>query len=120
MLHACLNCDSKNKLEKLINNYLDLFINTSLNHMSIRSHLVWTPKNKLISNNEQLFNSTKLSPTTGKYSTKSQINPETTDQKKNSKVLTIIILLDSGASESIVHKDVLYERHRILKDKKNK
>ena len=36
------------------------------------------------------------------------------------KVLAIKILLDSGASASTVCKDVLYERHRILKDKKNK
>ena len=39
---------------------------------------------------------------------------------ENSKVCTIKILLDSGASVSIVCKDVLYKRHRILKDKKNK
>ena len=30
------------------------------------------------------------------------------------------ILLDSGASASIICKDVLYERHKILKAKKNK
>ena len=30
------------------------------------------------------------------------------------------VLLDSGASASIVHKDILYERHRNHKDKKNK
>ena len=38
----------------------------------------------------------------------------------NFKEHTIKILLDSSASASIVGKDVLYERHRILKDKKNK
>ena len=42
------------------------------------------------------------------------------DENKNSKVRTIKILLDSGASASIVCKDVLYERHRIHKDTKNK
>ena len=36
---------------------------------------------------------------------------------KNSKVHTIKILLDSGASASIVHKDLLHIQHR--KDKKN-
>ena len=56
----------------------------------------------------------------GKNSTNSQINPGTTDENKNSKVRTIKILLDSGACASIVCKDVLYERHKILKDKKNK
>ena len=40
---------------------------------------------------------------------------------KNSKVCSIKILLDSGASAiaSIIHKDELNERHRIQKDKKN-
>ena len=42
------------------------------------------------------------------------------DENRDSNVRTIKILLDSGASASIVRKDVLYERHRILKDKKNK
>ena len=42
------------------------------------------------------------------------------DKNKNSKVRTIKILLDSGASASIVRKDVLHVRHKILKDKKNK
>ena len=41
------------------------------------------------------------------------------DDNKNSKVHIIKILLDSGTNASIVPKDVLYERHRILKDKKN-
>ena len=41
---------------------MDLFINTSLNHMSTRSCLVSDPNNKLISNNEQLFNATDLLP----------------------------------------------------------
>ena len=40
--------------------------------------------------------------------------------RKISKVRTIKILLDSGASASIILKDVLYERHKILKEKKNK
>ena len=42
------------------------------------------------------------------------------DENKNSKVCTVKILLDSGASASIVRNDVLYERHKILKDKTNK
>ena len=50
---TCLNCDSKNKIEKTIRNYFDLFINTSLNHMSMRSCLVSQSNNKLNSNNEQ-------------------------------------------------------------------
>ena len=126
---TCLNPNS-GKIGKPIINYLDLIINTSLNHMSIRSRLVSQSKNKLISNNEQLFNSTDLSPITfgvilspnprGKKSTNSQINLVTSDENKNSKVRTIIILLDSGASTSIVRKDVLHVRHKILKDKKNK
>ena len=41
---SCINSDSKNKIGKLIKNYLDLFIYTSLNHLSIRSHLVSQPK----------------------------------------------------------------------------
>ena len=36
---TCLN-DNSDKIAKPIKNYLDLFINTSLNHMSIRSRLV--------------------------------------------------------------------------------
>ena len=55
---------SKNKIGKPIKNYLDLFLNSSLNHMSIRSRLVSQPKNKLISNGEQLFNATNLLPIT--------------------------------------------------------
>ena len=42
------------------------------------------------------------------------------DENENSKVNTIKKLLDSGAGASIVRKDVLYKRHKILKDKKNK
>ena len=34
---TCLNCYSANKIAKPIKNYLDLSIDTSLNHMSIRS-----------------------------------------------------------------------------------
>ena len=37
---------------------------------------------------------------------------------KNSNVRTIRILLHSSIIASIVRKDVLYERHRILKHKK--
>ena len=125
---TCLNHDSENKIANTIEIYLDLFINTSLNHMYIRSCLVDQPKNKLNSNNEQLFNATNLSPITfgiilspnprGKNTTNSQINPTTTDENKNSKVRTIIILLDSGASASIVRKEVLYECQKFLKIKK--
>ena len=41
---------------------MDLFINTSLNHMSIRFRLVSQPNNKLNSKSEQLFNTTDLLP----------------------------------------------------------
>ena len=63
--------------------------------MYIRSHLARQPKNKLISNNEQLFNATDLSPITfgvilppnprGRNSTNSQIYPKTSDETKYSK-----------------------------------
>ena len=96
--------------------------------MSIISRLVSQSKNKLISKNEQLFNATDLSPFTFgvilppklhvKISTNSQINPTTLDENKNSKVHSIKILLDSGASASIIRKDVMCKRHKILKDKK--
>ena len=42
---TCLN--NSDKIAKPIKNYLDLFINTSLNHMSIRSRLVSQPKKNL-------------------------------------------------------------------------
>ena len=97
--------------------------------MSIRSRLVSQPNKKLNSNSEQLFNFTYLSPITfgvnlppqlsGKVSTNSKINPTTSDENKNSKVHTIKILLYSSASALIIRKDVLYECHKILKDKKN-
>ena len=113
---TCLHNNSENKIEKPIENYLDLFIYNSLNHMSIRSCLVSQPNNKFNSNSEQLFNATALTPIIfgvilppnlrDKISTNSQNNPETLDEKKNSKVYTIKILLDNGASASIVHKDV--------------
>ena len=50
----------------------------------------------------------------------SQIDLGTSDKNTNSKVLSIKILLDSGASASIGSKDVFYAHHKILKDKKNK
>ena len=66
--------------------------------MSIRSCFVSQPNNKLISNSEQLFNATNLSPISfgailppnlrRKISTNSQINPGTLDENKNSKVCT--------------------------------
>ena len=92
--------------------------------------LVSQPKNKLISNNEQLFITTDLLPIMfsiilppnpcDKKSTNSQINLGTSDENKNSKVCTIEIFLDSCASASIVWKDVLHICHKILKGKKNK
>ena len=98
--------------------------------MSIRSCLVSQPKNKLISNSEQLFNAKDSLPITlsvilppnlrGKISTNSQNNLGTLDENNNSKVCTIKILSDSSASASIVCKDILYKYHKILKDKKNK
>ena len=59
----CLNRDSENKIRP-IKNYLDLFINTGLNNMPIRSRLVSQPRNKLIWNCEQLLNATDLLPIT--------------------------------------------------------
>ena len=98
--------------------------------MSVTSRLVRQPKIKLTANTEQLFNDTESSPITfgvilppklcGKISTNSQNNPITLDENKNSKVHTTKILLDSGASASVVPKGVLYKRYEIFKDKKNK
>ena len=56
----------------------------------------------------------------GKIPTNSQINPVNSDENKIFKVRTIKILLDCGASASIVCKDVLHDHHQILKDKNNK
>ena len=42
---TCLN-DNSDKIGKPIKNYLDLYINTNLNHMSIRSRLVSQPNKK--------------------------------------------------------------------------
>ena len=50
----------------------------------------------------------------GNYSTNSPINPKTLDTNKNFKVHAIKISLDSGDSASIVRKDILYKRHKIL------
>ena len=47
---AYLNRSIKNELEKPLINYFNLFINNSLNHMSIESCLLNQPKHKLISN----------------------------------------------------------------------
>ena len=45
---TCLNNDnSENKIGKLIKKFSDLFINTSLNHVSIRSRLVSQPNKKI-------------------------------------------------------------------------
>ena len=96
--------------------------------MCIRPHLVCQPTNKFISNNEQLLNATDLLPITfgiisspnprGKKSANSQINPATTDENKNSKVCTLKLLLDSGASSSVVRRDVIHKCHRTLKEEK--
>ena len=112
---TCLNNNS-DKLAKSIKNYLDPIINTSLNHMSIRSRLVSQPNNKLKLNIEQSFNAIDLSPIIfgvilppnlrGKISTNSQIHQGTLDKNENSKVRTIKILLDSAASASIVRTEV--------------
>ena len=61
---TCLNHYSGNKIGKPIQNYFDFFINTSLNHMSIRSRFVSQPSKKLKLNNEQSINSTDLSAIT--------------------------------------------------------
>ena len=126
---TCLNNNSENKIAKPIKNYLALFINTSLNHMSIRSCLVSQPYKKLNSNSEKSINATDLLPITFgvilppkllcKISTNSQIIPIASDENKNSKICAIKILLDSGAIASILWKDTLYKHHKILKDKKN-
>ena len=78
----------------------------------------------------QIFNATDISSITfsvilppkllGKNSTNSQNKSGTSYEIRNVKVCAIKILLDSGASASIVRKNVVYERHKILKDKKNK
>ena len=49
-----------------------------------------------------------------------QFQMKLVNKNKNSKVLTIKTLLDSGANASIVRKDIIHKRHKILKDKKNK
>ena len=86
-----------------------------------RSRLVSQSNKDLNSNNEQLPNASDLSlimfsvilspNPRGKYSINSQISLGPLDENNNFKVCTIKILLDSGASSSIVHKDVLYKSH---------
>ena len=95
--------------------------------MSIRSRLVSQSNDKLISNSEQLFNATDLSPIIfgvilppklrGKISTNSKIIPVNSDENKNSKVHTFKILLDSGASASIVQKTYCTNVTKFLKIK---
>ena len=109
----------KIKIAKPNKNYLDHFINTRLNHMSIRSYLVSQSKNKSISNSKQIFDAMHLLPIVfgvilhtnprGKIQINSQINPATLDENKIVKRHTIKILLDSVASASTARKDVLYE-----------
>ena len=99
---TCLNCD--------------ICINTSLNQMSIWYRLVSQPEYTIISNSDQLFNAMDLSAITfglilppnprDKNSTNSRINLGTSDKDTNFRVHAIKILLNSGASASIVHKDV--------------
>ena len=125
---SCLHDNIENKIEKTIINYKDLFINTSLNHMPIRCRLVSQLENKLILNNEQLSSVTDLWPISfsvilspnprGKILINSRIDLGTTDENKNSKVRTIEILSNSVTRASIVCKDILYEHHKILKQKK--
>ena len=50
---TCLNCNRENKIRKPIKDYLDLFINTSLNHMSLRSHLV-SQLNEILKQNSKI------------------------------------------------------------------
>ena len=92
LLFTCLKNINENKTAKPIDNYLDLFIKTSLNQMFIRSRLVNQPKNELI-----------LPPNPrGKNSTNTQIHPWTLAANKISKVRTIKILLNSGASKEFL------------------
>ena len=122
---SCLNNHS-DKIGKPIKNYLNLFIDASLNHMSIRSHLMSQSNNNLISNNEQLFNSIDSLPITfgitlspnprGKISTNSQINPGTMDENENSKVRTIKTLLVRQSIIQMSYKN----HHKILKQKNYK
>ena len=86
--------DISDKIAKPIKNYSDLFINTSLNHISIRSRLVSQPNKKLKLNSEQFYNSTDLLPIIfgvilppklrGNISTNSQIHPVNSDENKSS------------------------------------
>ena len=104
---TCLNNNSE-KLEKKLKITWIFFVNTRLNHMPIRSHLVSKSKSKLISNSKQLLNVTNpifitfeviLPPNLhGQISTNSQVDLRTTDENKNSKVPTDKILTDSGTS----------------------
>ena len=85
-------------------------------------------KNNLIPNNEQLFYATNLLPITfgiilssNQRNTKiknSQNSPGTMDINKFQKVHTIKILLDSGDSASIVHKDVPHNIVRFINVKR--
>ena len=92
---TCLNSNS-DKIQKPIKDYLDLFINTSSNHISIRYCLVSQPNKKFNSNNKQLFNATNWSPITFGVILPSKLRGK----------ISIKILLDIGASASIVRKDI--------------
>ena len=94
--------------------------------MSIRFHLVSQSNNKLISNNEQLFNVMNLPPVIchiiylQMYVVRTQQILKLIQElqmRKKSKVCTVKILLDSGASASNELNEILHERYKILKDK---
>ena len=103
---------------------MDLFINTSLNHTSIRSHLISQPNNKPNSNSEQLFNATNLSPVIfcailppklrRKISINTQINAVTSNEKKIPKYL----LSKYYKIAVLVHQ--LYVKIKLLKIKRKK
>ena len=123
-------------VSQLNNNCKQLFNTMNLSPISFGVILPPNQRGKISTNlqnnprfsdeNEKLFNATDLSPITFgvilppnpwvKISTNSQNNPRFSDENENSKVLTIKILLDSGASVYNVRKDVLYKRLKILKN----
>ena len=67
-------------MRKPIENYLDFFMNTNLNYISIGSRLVSQPKNKsiLINGHKYLFTKCNFNPR-GRKLTNSQSNPGTVD-----------------------------------------
>ena len=83
--------------------------------ISTRSRLVSQPKNKLISNSEQLFNATDLSPITfgvilppnPKDSITLQIKLGTLDEKINSKVYTFKIIYSAKKNHLVYLLDLV-------------